>query len=456
MSFTSLDNTINNENHELDIEDDKLDGEDNDFLKDNILLTKLFEEDKEEINLKDIRIEEDSIKINENIIKQQEYNDTIKNKTYNYIEVKNYVDDFFNSSIIYKYSCALDILASYLKGQKIIYNESNLLYKYYLNILMISCILLSSVGTVFSQVNIGDNFKSKQVIVIGIINAIITCILSCISYLKLDACCESFKICSNKFEKLEKEIIFLSGEILLFSHPCLEEINYHKNEKIFEKLNNLQPLNNKKEYNKFIFYKQYYKKYNYEELKLIEFLKVKIKEIKKKIIEIEETNNFIIPKIIQNEFSIIYHINVFTIIKKIDDYKTKLIIKLKNIKNNINYNLNKRDDNMENGINDNNESINYLYEKKNKIIEKILFIKTSFLIIDNIFQQEIKNNYIKKQYWLRFFLIRLFGCLIPCNIYPKEYKDPKSIDKKIYRILFEPFIDEDDEIKNDHINNYHL
>ena len=32
-----------------------------------------------------------------------------------------------------------------------------------------------------------------------------------------------------------------------------------------------------------------------------------------------------------------------------------------------------------------------------KIIEKkILYLKTSFLIIDNIFQQEIKNDYIKK------------------------------------------------------------
>ena len=75
-------------------------------------------------------------------------NEKNKNKKHTFLDVKYYVDDFFNSSIVYKYSCALDILGSYLKGQKILYNESKNLYFYYLNCLMIPCIILSSLSTV--------------------------------------------------------------------------------------------------------------------------------------------------------------------------------------------------------------------------------------------------------------------------------------------------------------------
>ena len=406
--------------------------------------------------------------LSENDVLDDEINYIQKNnKKYNYLSIKKYVDDFFNSSVIYKYSCALDILSSYLKGQKIIYNESRTLYKYYLNILMITCIILSSTSTIFSQIDINNEttfFYKYHSLILSSMNALITCIISCISYLKLDACCESFKICSHKFEKIEKEITFLSGEVLLFNHPCLEEINYYKNEKIFNKLNILQPNSNKKkkEENKFMFYKQYFKKYNYEELKLIDELKTKIQDIKKKIIEIEESNQFPIPKKVQNDFSIIYHTNIFTIIKKIDDYKTKMIMKLKNIKNEINYYKNKRETILEEGKKDEMESIeekmNLLFKKKYKTIEKILFIKTSFLIIDNIFQQEIKNSYIKKNNIIRFFLIRTFGDFFPncilCSLYPKNYKDPRTINKEIYDMLFEPLI-YNEESEYD-LNKYHL
>ena len=47
--------------------------------------------------------------------------------------IKNYVDSFNTSPTIHKYSSALDILSSYLKGQKVLYLESRDLYKSYLN-----------------------------------------------------------------------------------------------------------------------------------------------------------------------------------------------------------------------------------------------------------------------------------------------------------------------------------
>tara|TARA_B100000963_G_C22639497_1_gene679570 strand:- start:924 stop:2315 length:1392 start_codon:yes stop_codon:yes gene_type:complete len=370
------------------------------------------------------------------------------NRKHTFLDVKYYVDDFFNSSIVYKYSCALDILGSYLKGQKILYNESKNLYFYYLNCLMIPCIILSSLSTVLSQTKFGGLFDKYHNFILCVINAIITCLLTCLNYLKLDAGSESFKICATQYEKLEKEIVFTSGETLLFSHPCLDDTNLHKNKQIFEKLNLINPVlsSTEKKRNLYTFYKQYYKKFNYEELKLIDELKNKIKDIKKKIIEIDETNKFTIPKKIQNQFLNIYSINIFTIIKKIEDYKSKLIMKLKYVKNQIHYFTNHNTDTMEKGLcpkNNCKEKIDSLFNEKYKIIEEILYLKTSFLIIDNIFQQEIKNNYLQKKYFFRFILIHTFSDCFPkcfiCTLYPKDYVDPKEINPSIYKILFEPY-----------------
>lgn len=381
-----------------------------------------------------------------------------KNKTnhkHTFLDVKYYVDDFFNSSIVYKYSCALDILASYLKGQKILYNESKNLYFYYLNCLMIPCIILSSLSTVLSQTKFGGGYDKYHNFILCVINAIITCLLTCLNYLKLDAGSESFKICATQYEKLEKECVFTSGETFLFSHPCLDDTNLHKNRQVFDKLNGLDPnlshMQRKK--NLFVFLKQYYKKHNYEELKLIDELKAKIKDIKKKIIEIDETNKFTIPKKIQNQFLNIYSINIFTLIKKIDDYKSKLIMKLKYVKNQIYYYSNKNLEYLENGMStkileqdeESKQKLTSLFQEKYKIIEEILYLKTSFLIIDNIFQQEIKNNYLQKKYVLRFFLINTFSDCFPhcfiCTLYPEDYMEPKEINPSIYKILFEPYVD---------------
>ena len=103
----------------------------------------------------------------------------------------------------------------------------------------------------------------------------------------------------------------------------------------------------------------------------------------------------------------IYNTNVFSVIKKIDDYKAKTITTLKNVKNEIRFinELQKRNNNqIPKGY---RSRAHLLFKHKKNLVDTILFLNTAFSMIDKIFQQEITNAEIKKNYWLCFFLNKL-------------------------------------------------
>ncbi len=58
----------------------------------------------------------------------------------------------YEAGTIHKYSSALDILASFIKAQAFLYNESSNHCKRYLNYLMFPCIFLSTMCSVLSTV----------------------------------------------------------------------------------------------------------------------------------------------------------------------------------------------------------------------------------------------------------------------------------------------------------------
>ena len=66
-----------------------------------------------------------------------------------YLEVRDRINDLYFDSSEY-YSSSMDILATYVRGQKILYMESKYYSNVRLNYLMLPAIFLSSLATVFS------------------------------------------------------------------------------------------------------------------------------------------------------------------------------------------------------------------------------------------------------------------------------------------------------------------
>ena len=267
------------------------------------------------------------------------------------------------------FSSAMDILASYVKGQKIIYMEAESYCQTRLNMLMFPSIFCSATASVCAAAFENQTWGATT---LSTINAGISFLLSIVSYLKLDAQSEGHKTSAHQYDKLQSICEFKSGDLLLFTDMS----KFKEGE-------------------------------GCEEPDFFKKLKTTVVQLETKIKEIKETNQFIVPRLIRHRYKIAYNINIFSVIKKISGLKKHYVNFIRDRINQIKYyklehnyliqHRKKSYDSPE--VIKIKQMIDQEYHEKTYGFEKYQLLKSSFGIIDQLLADEMEFAEKNRSRW---------------------------------------------------------
>ena len=290
-------------------------------------------------------------------LEQEEQSFGTKKKTFRkitYQEVEESLNKHYTKEL--QLSSEIDILLTYLKGQKHIFKQASRVTEQKFNFLMVPAIFMTGTMTVVAPFMTAIGWSGY---VFSVLNALLTVSITINNFMKFQAKAAIYLSISNQYDKLG-----ISVEMTR-NHYLFVEDGDEKSRLILEKMSDTE----------------------------------------KKIMTIQNNyNDNIIPYEVQLMNPVISNINIFSFIKKIDHHKKNLIMDYKDVKNNIRYVMFKwNKEQQESFATDNviNEKRSEEIEKMQKLLQKKELLKSLLIknnssnvysYIDNLFIREIQHS----------------------------------------------------------------
>jgi len=276
-------------------------------------------------------------------------------RKFNFLEVETQFEDTYMSEDMNN-SAILDMIAVYLKGQKILYTESKTLCEQRLNYLMLPAIFNTAICTILSLVLKDFTYGAT---IVSCLNGINAFLLAVINYLKLDARAEAHRTSAYKFDKIQSSTVFSSGRVLFGA---------------------------------------------LDRSKVVEL----IDKVEKEVSEIKESNQFVLPEFIRTSFPTLYGTNVFAEVKVIMNGETVEMNKLRDILNDREI---ARVDYLK-STNENRRELKLLYDglmqKYRNHLEYCIAMREKYKALDGKLEDELHHIISKRRRWYRF---NLCNCL---------------------------------------------
>ena len=301
-----------------------------------------------------------------------------KRKTFvklTYKEVEDSLNRHYSKEL--QISCELDILLTYLKGQRHIFNQASRVTLQKFNFIMFPALFITGSMTVISPFL---NIIGWSSLLVSILNATLTIMITVNHFMKWQAVAAIHLSISNQFDKLAVSVE-MSRNQFLFVYD-----NKEKATLILEKM----------------------------------------KETETSIMNIQNNyNDIVIPYEVQLLNPIISHINIFSFIKKIEHHKKALIMKYKHVKNEIRFAMimwEKSCPMKEDGNNETTTQLQCLLEKKDKIKGNIILNNNNnvYAYIENLFIREMQHS----QKYYTYHSAGMFVILKPKPLERTEYGNP--------------------------------